>query len=141
MLLRGIGPSDTRYDRCDIVKHLDGVLGRSAEDNLLSYLLNEEREDGSGKWTKDAIFAEYIPDTFVTSRSIVMSGLIDGLSLNGNTEASNKLEEGSQLRNILRHVPLEAVMKILFARPATTFDDVKDAIKPGEDNIKCVVIL
>lgn len=130
--MRGIIPGDPRYERGDIVKHMDGILCKSAEYTLLSYKLEDGTEDKNGNaLTIDTLFSEYIPKEFIHSRSQVLGALIDGLSLDGKKDASEKLEEGSQLCRLLRPVPLEAVSKILFARPNLTFEDVKEALKPG----------
>ena len=44
---------------------------------------------------------------------------------------SESLESGSDLSNVIRYVPLEAVTKVLFAWPVLKFNDVKEAMLPG----------
>ena len=137
VILRGIIPGDSRYDKGDIVKHLDGILCKSAEFTLLSYKLDDGTVDKNGNpWNKATIFSEFVPDEFIQSRSQVLGALIDGLSLDGKTDATEKLEEGSQLCMVLRHIPLEAISKILFARPNLTYDDVMEALEPGNIVVK-----
>ena len=133
VMLRGIGPGDSRYDRGDIIQHIDGILCLNAKQTLLSDMLETERDDrdDGSKWDKNTIFSNYVPDNFIRSRSLILGGLMDGLSLNGRRNVSESLERGSELSNILRYVPLDAVTKILFARPVLNFDDVKEAMLPG----------
>jgi hypothetical protein len=76
-----------------------------------------ELDKNGNPFTRDTIFSERIPNELIKSRSVVLGGLMDGLSLRGKRDASIKLEEGSELSSILGPVPLEAVAKILFARP------------------------
>eukprot|EP00804_Cyclotella_cryptica_P010431 CCRYP_020963-RC/>CCRYP_020963-RC protein AED:0.20 eAED:0.20 QI:1138/1/1/1/0.5/0.33/9/82/570 len=131
LILRGIIPGDPRYDRGDIVKHIDGILCKSAEYVCLSYKLEDGTVDKNGNaWTADTIFSEWITDEFIRTRSHVLGALIDGMSLDGKRDASDKVEEGSQLSMVLRHIPLEAISKILFARPSLTYEDVEEALEP-----------
>lgn len=117
-------PSDRRYRRTDVVKHMDGVLCTQS-DQLLSYWLEDgEKDDNGNPWTTDTIFSHRISKEFIESRSIILGGLIDGLSLRGKKDASKKLTEGSELRGILRNVPIEAISQSLFARPNLSFEDV-----------------
>jgi hypothetical protein len=130
VLLRGITSGDPRYKRSDIIDHIDGILYLNG-DRLLSDWLNEERDDGT-KWDKDSIFSHRIYETFVEPCSLVLGGIMDGLSIRGRRDASNNLKDGSELCNILHSVPLEAVSKVLFARPMLTFEDVSEVLHPGE---------
>jgi hypothetical protein len=82
---------------------------------------------------RDTIFSEYIPEIYIKNRSTVLGGLIDGLSVRGKNNVSYCLEEGSGLSRTLCHVPLEAIAKILFARPHLVFDDVKDVLSPSKN--------
>jgi len=52
-------------------------------------------------------------------------------SLNRRRNVSESLERGSELSNVIRYVPLEAVTKVLFAWPVLKFDDVKETMLPG----------
>lgn len=131
-MLRGVASGDPRYEQGDIVEHMDGILSAQT-DKLLSYWLDDGELDKNGNpFTRDTIFSERIPNEFIKSRSVVLGGLMDGLSLRGKRDASIKLEEGSELSSILGPVPLEAVAKILFARPVLSFEDVCEAMHPCE---------
>jgi len=130
-MLRGIMPGDPRYEQSDILDHIDGILAKSG-----NKLLSDWKEDGLDKngqpWETDTLFSERLPDEFIKTCSLVLGGLMDGLSLHGRRDASENLERGSELSNILHPVPLEAISKILFARPNLTFEDVKEALHPGK---------
>ena len=125
-------PGDARYEQSDILKHIDGILC-TQPNTLLSYWLEDGELDKTGQpFTRDTIFSERIPNEFIKTRSIVLGGLMDGLSLRGIENASRNLQGGSELSNILQTVPLDAISKILFARPNLSFEDVQEALSPGE---------
>ena len=121
VMLRGIMSGDPRYEQSDIWDHLDGIFAKDAKESVMS--LGEPL---------DTLFSDYIPDTFVRNRSLVLGGLMDGLSLPGKMNASDTLEEGSELWSMLSHIPLEAISKILFARPDLDIEDVIETLYPGE---------
>ena len=123
VMLRGIMSGDPRYEQSDIWDHLDGIFAQNAKETVMATFAGEPL---------DTLFSEYIPDYFVKNRSLVLGGLMDGLSLHGKMNASEKLEEGSELWSILHPVPLEVVSKILFARPDLDVDDVLDVLFPSE---------
>ena len=114
---------DPRYEQSDIWDHLDGIFAQNAKETVMSMFVGEPL---------NALFSEYIPDNFVKNRSLVLGGLMDGQSLHGKMNALEKLEEGSELWSILHHVPLEAISKILFARPDLDVEDVLEVLFPGE---------
>ena len=130
MLLRGITSGDPCYEKSDIIDHIDGILCLNG-DRLLSDWLNDTRKDGT-KWDKDSIFSHRIYEEFVKPFSLVLGGIMDGLSIRGRRDASNNLKDGSELCNILHSVPLQAISKVLFARPVLTFEDVREVLHPGK---------
>ena len=130
MLLRGITSGDSRYEESDIIDHMDGILCVNG-DKVISDWLEEEREDGV-RWGKKDIFSHRISDEFVDTCSLVLGGMMDGLSFRGRRNASKNLKAGSELCNILHAAPLDAVCRVLFSRPILTFDDVKEVLLPGK---------
>jgi len=90
----------------------------------------DEEDDSSQLWTPDSIFNKLIPDTFIHSRSLLLSGLEDGLSLGGKHTLS-KLEEGSGLASALRAIPLEALQKIVFGKSTMTVEEVLAVLEPN----------
>jgi hypothetical protein len=89
-------------------------------------------DENGNPWATDTIFSKYIPENYIKTRRAVLGGLIDGLSVRGKGNASDCFEEGSSLSRILCHVPLEAISKILFARPQLVFEDIKKVLSPGK---------
>ena len=90
----------------------------------------DDRDDGS-KWDKNTIFSDHVPDNFIRSCSLILGRLMYSFSLNRRRNVSESLESGSDLSNVIRYVPLEAVTKVLFAWPVLKFNDVKEAMLPG----------
>lgn len=132
VLLRGVMPGNERYEQCDVVRDMDGILISNANKNI-SYMLEDgETDDNGNPWTPETIFSHRIPKEFIHTRSIILGGIIDGLSLRGKRDLSQSISKGSELCHMLRNVPIEAISKILFARPNLSFDDVHSALVPGE---------
>ena len=120
---------DMRYERMDIVEHMNGILCCQSKNRLLSEMLEVERDES--KCPADEIFSEYIPDNFIKTCSLILGGLMDGMPWKGKRDASEKLEEDSKLSSIFRHVPLDVVNQILFSKPDMTCEDVKAVLHPG----------
>ena len=121
VILRGIMPGDPGYEQRDLWDHLDGIFAQNAKKSVMAVFNGEPL---------DTLFSEYIPDTFIRNRSLVLSGLMDGLSLYGKMNALETLEEGSELCSMLHPVPLEALSKILFARSDLNIEDVLEILFP-----------
>lgn len=133
VLLRGVMPGDIRYDRGDIIRDLDGVLCTQSNELLSVWLTDGELDDEGNPWTTDTIFSKRIAKEFIDTRSLILGGLIDGLSLRGKRDTSlEELHKGSELSGLLSHVPIAACSKILFARPNLSYDDVYTSIYAGE---------
>jgi hypothetical protein len=128
VILRGIMPGDARYTRSDILEHIDEIL---INKKVLSYVLENEKDRDGNELTQDTLFSQWVPDNYIKTRSMVLGGLMDGLSLRGKQDAVEKLD-GSSLRNILCPIPIETISKILFARPHLVFEDVKEVLEPGK---------
>jgi len=136
LMLRGCIPGDDNYERDDILKHIVPFTP-NPEKNVIKDRIGmkiDEEDDNSQLWTPDSIFKKLIPDTFIHSRSLILSGLEDGLSLGGK-KTSSKLEEGSGLAVALRAIPLEAVQKIIFGKSTMTVEEVLAVLEP--DYCKC----
>jgi hypothetical protein len=128
VMLRGIIPGDARYTRSDILEHIDEIL---INKNHLSYVREHETDRDGNELTQDTLFSQWVPDNYIKTRSMVLGGLMDGLSLRGKQDAVEKLD-GSSLRSILCPIPIETISKILFARPHLVFEDVKEVLEPGK---------
>ena len=130
MILRGSIPGDDNYDRYDVLKHI-GPLVFEAEQNIIEFIGKQMNEDdeNSELWTPDSIFKQLIPDQFIRSRSLLLGGLEDGLSVGGKQKSST-LEEGSGLAAAFRAIPLEALQKILFGKSTMTLEEVLAVLKP-----------
>ena len=72
----------------DIVEHMNGILCCQSKNRLLSDMLEVERDDrdDGSKWPADEIFSEYIPDNFIKTCSLILGGLMDGMSWKGKRE-------------------------------------------------------
>ena len=116
VVLRGVIPGNKDYHRDQVLKDL-GCIG-------ISRKLVKRLEDSM---STEEVFSDIIPDFFIRSRQTLLGGLMDGLSLG---EPNTKFEDGSSLANMFSIVPLEALRKILFAKPNITLEDL---IEVGDD--------
>eukprot|EP00956_Cyclotella_meneghiniana_P004100 scaffold4989_cov64-Cyclotella_meneghiniana.AAC.1 len=134
VMLRGVMPGNSLYDRSDILRDIDGVLCRGDSNATISYWLEDgELDDMGNPWTVETIFSKRISIEFIDTRSIILGGLIDGLSICGKKcRILEELHQGSDLRCHLSCVPIEAISKILFARPNLSYEDVYEALCAGE---------
>jgi hypothetical protein len=109
------------------------VLCTQSNELLSVWLTDGELDDEGNPWTTDTIFSKRIANEFIDTRSLILGGLIDGLSLRGKRDTSlEELHKGSELSGLLSHVPIAACSKILFARPNLSYDDVYTSLYVGE---------
>jgi hypothetical protein len=133
-------PDNEDYNKNTVLKHLDDTFIMNLSNyDLLSCKLEDGTFDSKGDpWTWETLCSEFIPQKFIHSRSLLLGGLADGLSVDGTLDASAKLEERcGELSEFLANIPLEAVQKALFSNPVLTFEEVWGSMSPG----KCIVCL
>ena len=102
-----------RYHKDDILKHINmlDIPGESTLNYLLGPDCNEKDENGN-EWTKESFFSKYIPNNFLKSRSKLLLGLRDGLSIGGSSDPSEDcLEQGCGL-TISSHYSLLKLLNI-----------------------------
>eukprot|EP00579_Thalassiosira_antarctica_P028636 CAMPEP_0202002644 /NCGR_PEP_ID=MMETSP0905-20130828/8440_1 /ASSEMBLY_ACC=CAM_ASM_000554 /TAXON_ID=420261 /ORGANISM="Thalassiosira antarctica, Strain CCMP982" /LENGTH=270 /DNA_ID=CAMNT_0048559605 /DNA_START=15 /DNA_END=827 /DNA_ORIENTATION=+ len=137
LILRGSIPGDDNYDRDDILKHI-GPLVTIYDDinkvhiNIIKFNIGKrmvEGDDNSELWTPDSIFKELIPDQFINSRSILLRGLEDGLSVGGKQKISS-LAKGAGVADAFRAIPLEALQMILFGKSIEDVEEVLAVLTP-----------
>lgn len=128
VLLHGYNDS---YHRDDILQHVEGGELMASTENHLSWLLSEEcdeRDSCKNRWTTDSIFKEYIPKEFIRSRTILLGGLSEGLSIGKPSQKA--VEHGCSLASSLEMVPFEAIQKMWFSPPKIEVDHVISVLVP-----------
>ena len=121
-----------RYHKDDILKHINmlDIPGESTLNYLLGPDCNEKDENGN-EWTKESFFSKYIPNNFLKSRSKLLLGLRDGLSIGGSSDPSEDcLEQGCGLTSIFSLFPIEAIKHIHFAKPYISLEDLLSVLQP-----------
>ena len=103
----------------------------------------DERDENGNEWTKETFFQKYIPDKFINSRSILLGGINDGLTLPPDHSASDNLLEGCGISSLFSEFPIEAIQRIHFAKPYITLEDLLGALNPkfGEGGMLCTLSL
>ena len=112
---------DETYDRDDILQH----VGKSTSDELV--------DDDGKELTSKSFFANYIPDTFIHSRKMLLVSLQDGLTIGGcsSPDAPSDIAMGCGLaRDLFFSVPLEAIQKIHFSKSCISLEDLLKVIVP-----------
>mmetsp|Transcript_38179 Transcript_38179/g.80336 ORF Transcript_38179/g.80336 Transcript_38179/m.80336 type:complete len:882 (-) Transcript_38179:220-2865(-) len=137
LILRGCIPGDDDYERDDVLKHIvplaPSVVTKKKEDNAIMWHIGrhvDEDDDTSELWTPDLIFKKLIPDEFIRSRSVLLGGLADGLSLERTQNSGTPLEKGSSLAAAFRSFSLEALQSILFGKSKMTVEEVLAVLEP-----------
>ncbi|KAL7544849.1 hypothetical protein ACHAWF_008211, partial [Thalassiosira exigua] len=129
LMLRGY--SNETYDNDDILNHIDALF-RISTDSILKWLLDpnsDERDENGREWTSKTFFQMYIPKHFIHTRKILLGGLHEGLSLVDKSDPK-RLEEGCGVASMFKTVPLEAIKRILFAKPNVSIDDLIGVLNP-----------
>ncbi len=81
---------DNDYEPADILNHI-GMLNPNGE-RTLTFLIECGETDWDGKpWTRETLFAKFIPDNFINTRKILLSSLQDGLMCG---TPSSEIEKG-----------------------------------------------
>ena len=103
----------------------------------------DERDENGNEWTKETFFQKYIPDKFINSRSILLGGIKDGLTLPPDHSSSDNLLEGCGISSLFSEFPIEAIQRIHFAKPYITLEDFLGALNPkfGEGGMLCTLSL
>jgi hypothetical protein len=112
---------DETYHRADILNH----VGRSITSALL--------DDDGNELTPESFFSNYIPETFIQSRKILLGSLQDGLTVGGcsSNATTIALQDGCGMaRDIFYAVPIQAIRKIYFSKSSITLEDLLAVIVP-----------
>lgn len=140
-MLRGY---DERYHKDDILKHINmlDLPGQWLLESIVGPDCDERDENGN-EWTKETFFQKYIPDKFINSRSILLGGIKDGLTLPPDHSSSDNLLEGCGISSLFSEFPIEAIQRIHFAKPYITLEDFLGALNPkfGEGGMLCTLSL
>lgn len=141
VLLRGY---DERYHKDDILKHITmlDVPGQKTLEWLLGAGCDELDENGN-EWTKETFFQKYIPNKLINSRSLLLGGIKDGLTLLSDHSSSGNLSEGCGISSIFSEFPTEAIQRIHFSKPYITLEDLLGALNPkfGEGGMLILTLL
>jgi hypothetical protein len=113
---------DEEYEPDDVLNHLWmlEINGKHIESELIK----------SGDWTKETFFAQFIPETFINTRTILLGSLQDGLTIGGKSRPSDEIEKGCGLARAFSMIPFEAIQHRFFAKPDICVEDLINVIVP-----------
>jgi len=113
---------DEDYEPDDVLNHI-GMLDINGE-SILKCLIK------SGDCTRETFFAQFIPETFINTRTILLGSLQDGLTIGGKSRPSDEIEKGCGLARAFSMIPFEAIQYKFFAKPDICVEDLINVIEP-----------
>jgi hypothetical protein len=100
------------------------MLSFPGEKSFNHYVDCGESDDDGNKWTRETFFSQFIPNTIINTRKILLGSLQEGLTFVAFDDLPSEIEKGCGLAAHWSMIPLQAIQQTYFARPEISVEDL-----------------